>query len=242
MALSYEAEIMVDHLHGSNGVTQKIRQAMYESAKQFVYIGFLLREVKEYGYYKEANFADVYEYAECELSFKRSSVKNFIAIAENFGTRQYEYLGVRREERTMSLQPKYEQFQYSQLVELLGMSEKQRAQAKPDMTVKQLRQIKKSDYTISTDDTGKIEQKVQHHPQDPGQTSGQEIVIRWHDAKLVQPGPGDQTTKLIIVDDGIKRYVTIGYYKYKSLKWFICGREPQIQEKITHWCELPKMP
>lgn len=27
----------VSYLHGSNGVTEKIRKAMYESAKQFVY-------------------------------------------------------------------------------------------------------------------------------------------------------------------------------------------------------------
>ena len=42
------------HLHGSFGVTEKIKQAMYEAAKQFVYIGFLLWEVQTYGYYKEA--------------------------------------------------------------------------------------------------------------------------------------------------------------------------------------------
>ena len=69
-------------------VTEKIKKAMYETAKQFVYIGFLLWEVQEYGYYSEKGYADVYEYAETELGFKRSSTKNFIAINIKFGSRE----------------------------------------------------------------------------------------------------------------------------------------------------------
>lgn len=117
---------------------------MYDAAKQFVYIGFLLKEVRDYGYYEEAGFNNVYQYAEFELGFKKSSTKNFIAIAETFGVNKYNYGGRIHEQQTMSLQPKYEQFNYSQLVELLAMSEAKRDKATPDMTVKQLRELKKS--------------------------------------------------------------------------------------------------
>lgn len=162
-------DLYVNHLHGANGVTEKIKKAMYESAKQFVYIGFLLREVKEYGYYKEGDYADVYAYAEFELGFKRSSTKNFIAIAENFGTNEYTYGGKLHREPTMHLQPKYEKFNYSQLVELLAMSEKQRQAAKPDMTVKQLRELKKAPI-IEQVTMEEVEQKP------AGQTSGQKSL------------------------------------------------------------------
>lgn len=138
-----ENEIIVDHLHGSNGVTEKIRKAMYNAAREFVYIGFLLYEVQEYKYYEEAGFSSVYEYAEFELGFKRTSTKNFIAIAREFGTSKQQYQGRAIETQTMSLQPAYEKFNYSQLVELLAMSSTQREKAKPDMTIKQLRQLKK---------------------------------------------------------------------------------------------------
>lgn len=137
-------DLSVSHLHGYNGVTEKIKRAMYESAKQFVYIGFLLREVKEYKYYEEGSYKNVYEYAEFELGFKISSTKNFIAIAETFGVQEYTYGGKLHKEYKMCLQPKYEKFNYSQLVELLAMSDQQRNKAKPDMTVKQLREIKKA--------------------------------------------------------------------------------------------------
>ena len=69
----------LDHLHGERGVTQKIKKAMFDAAREFVYIGFLLWEVKEYEYHREGGYSNVYEYAEAELGFKRSSTKNFIS-------------------------------------------------------------------------------------------------------------------------------------------------------------------
>lgn len=174
--MSAMKDLSVSHLHGTNGVTEKIRRAMYDAAKQFVYIGFLLWEVQEYKYYEEAGFANVYEYAEYELNFKKSSTKNFIAIAKVFGTQEYTYGGQLHSSQTMNLQPKYEKFNYSQLVELLAMSEPQRAKATPDMTVKQLRQLKKDKtvYCTINEDTGELVRFVQHHPkpETTGQTSG----------------------------------------------------------------------
>lgn len=125
----------VSFLSGPRGVTEKIKQAMYDAAKQFVYIGFLLWEAQQNGYYQEGGYRDIYEYAETELNFKRSSTKNFIAIATEFGSDNSRH--------TMSMQPKYEQFNYSQLCEMLSMSPAQREQAQPSMTVRELREIKK---------------------------------------------------------------------------------------------------
>ena len=136
-------DLYVDHLHGAQGTTEKIKKAMYESAKQFVYIGFLLKEVKEHKYYEEGGYKDVYAYAEQELNFKRTSTKNFIAIAETFGVQEIRCGRIIDQKQTMHLQPKYEKFNYGQLVELLAMKEKQREQATPDMTVRQLRDLKK---------------------------------------------------------------------------------------------------
>lgn len=136
-------ELAIDHLHGYNGLTEKIKQAMYESAKQFVYIGFLLREAKMMKYYEEGGYKDIYEYAAKELNFKRTSTKNFIAIAETFGVQEEQFGRIINQKQTMHLQPKYEKFNYGQLVELLAMKEKDREQATPDMTVRQLRELKR---------------------------------------------------------------------------------------------------
>lgn len=168
--LEVAADLSINHLHGSNGVTEKIKKAMYESAKQFVYVGFLLKEVRDYKYYEEGGYDDVYAYAEFELGFKRSSTKNFIAIAETFGIQEWKYQGITRKSQSMSLQPAYEKFNYSQLVELLAMSPAQRQAAKPEMTVRDLRSMKQKDR----------EEAIRNTPppafmqQTTGQTSGQE--------------------------------------------------------------------
>ena len=115
-------EMTCNHLTGERGVTAKIKEAMQEAAKQFVYIGFLLWEVKEYKYYYELNYETVYEYAENELGFKRSSTKNFIAICETFCRRDQSY----KELPTMFLEDRWSDYQYSQLTEMLAMSPAQR--------------------------------------------------------------------------------------------------------------------
>ena len=102
-------ELTLDYLNGSNGVTRKIKNAMQDAAKQFVYIGFLLWEVQKYEYYRENGHNSVYEYAEAELGFKRSSTKNFIAICEQFCRRAGEY----KELPTMFLDEKWSDFKYS---------------------------------------------------------------------------------------------------------------------------------
>lgn len=136
---------IVKYLDGENGVTNKIKKAMYDVARQFVYIGFLLWEVQQYGYYKEHGFQNVYEYAAYELNLKRTTVKNLIGINEAFGSTNTKKLGNGRLtiQRTMSLQPAYEKFNYSQLTEMLSMSEPQRAKVTPDMSIRKIREIKK---------------------------------------------------------------------------------------------------
>lgn len=180
---------IVKYLDGNNGVTQKIKRAMYDAAKQFVYIGFLLWEVQEYGYYKEHGYQNVYEYAEMELNFKRTSTKNFINVATTFGNYYYDskitsntYLP------TMNLKPEYENFNYSQLTEMLAMSPTQRKKVTPDMTVKQIRQMKQQagedlkadNYTIpevTEANTTLTEEPTKKDKSKHGQTSDQKETV-----------------------------------------------------------------
>lgn len=142
------SDIQINHLTGEMGVTEKIKKAMYEAAKQFVYIGFLLWETKEYEYHKELNYDNVYDYAAAELGFKRTSTKNFIAICENFCERNKEGILGTLSSRfpTMRIKPEYKEFNYSQLTEMLSMSAAGREQVTSDMTVKQIRDIKSIDF------------------------------------------------------------------------------------------------
>lgn len=166
----------ITYLDGPMGVTEKIKKAMYDVARQFVYIGFLLWEVKQYHYYQEKGYNDVYEYAEKELGFKRSSTKNFIAISETFGNKYYNSPFTCSILPTMQLKPTYEQFNYSQLCEMLSMSPAKRAAVTPDMTIKQIREIKKQPEPNQEPELPPDMETIQIPLPDEtsGQTSGQE--------------------------------------------------------------------
>lgn len=126
------------YLDGKMGLTSKIKQAMFNVAKEYVYIGFLLDEANRYEHYKENGYDSIYDYALQELEFKRSSVKNFIAVFHTFALED-------KYGKKMAIKNNFANFKYSQLCEMLSLSEVQRKQITPDMTVKQIRQMKKED-------------------------------------------------------------------------------------------------
>lgn len=126
----------VRYLDGYMGVTEKIKRAMFDVCKSYLYIGFLLDEAQRLEYYREKGYASIYEYAAVELNFKKSSVKNFIAVFNEFAL-------VQSGLKTMSLKCEYEKFGYSQLCEMLSLSDAQRKQVNPTNTVREIRQLKK---------------------------------------------------------------------------------------------------
>ena len=223
-------DLECNHLNGTMGVTQKIKNAMEETAKQFVYIGFLLWEVKEYKYYYENGYESVYAYAEAELGFKRSSTKNFIAICETFCRRSGQF----RETPTMFLADNWNQFKYSQLTEMLSMSAEKRKQATPDMTIKQLRELKREP------EEPKQVPKVEQASDAIGQTSGQSPKTaeskEMHDASWWVPEGKDTGLKLVYKGNNSHRPWDIGHYDSEAEEWY--DQEGYLIN-VTHWIELP---
>lgn len=125
-------EIQVNHLYGEMGLTSKVCDALRKAADEFVYIGFLLNEADLLEYYKEGGYESIYEYCEAEFGFKRSSTNNFIRVYRRFG-------------ECMHLKDRYKSFTYSQLVEMTSLDDKKLILCKPDMTVRELRELKRSE-------------------------------------------------------------------------------------------------
>lgn len=123
-------ELSTNHLDGNFGVTFKIKTALNEVRHAFVYIGFLLDEADRLEYYREKGYESIYEYCEIELGFKKSSTNNFIRIYQHFG-------------EAMGLQSKYQAYSYSQLTEMCSMNDRLLRLCSPEMTVRELREIKR---------------------------------------------------------------------------------------------------
>lgn len=93
-------------------------------------IAFRLAEAKRQGFAEELGYANIYDLSEKEFNFKRSSTAAYIAVADRFMNGN-------------QLLAQYAKFSYSQLVEMLPLSDYDCGRIKPDMTVKQIRAWRK---------------------------------------------------------------------------------------------------
>ena len=122
-----------------DSTTQKIKKTIKDIAHSFYYIGLLLYEVRERKYYLEKGYSDVYEYAEKELMFKKTSTHNFISITERFS------LKTKSGYPTMALDDKYDKYSYTQLSEMLSIKAIDPTQViNPSMSKREIREVKKN--------------------------------------------------------------------------------------------------
>ena len=138
-----------------------------------------------------------------ELGFKRSSTKNFIAINLKFGSQEVRSGWHTIQKRTMSLQPQYERFSYSQLCEMLSMSPAKRETITPDMTIKQIRDIKRQP---EPDLPPEMETIPIPMPKDKatGQTSDQEENLKATTLNNLWVDIPEETIQVLVKAAGIK--------------------------------------
>lgn len=142
-------------------------------------IAFRLHEAKLKGYYALLGYDNIYDLAEVEFGFKRSSTKAYISVSENYMN-------------GMQVHSTWQDFGFSQLVEMLSISPWERRQVKATWTVKEIRTWKKNRQSVKLPD-GRIRMYGDLTPQqkeeydasqltpkpkvDVGQTSGQTETV-----------------------------------------------------------------
>lgn len=141
--------------------TNRIKQCVYNVTSNFIEIGFRLWECEHYHYYQELGFDSVCDYALSELGFKKSSTRNFIRVYERFCNHNVvkhaalgtlNSIGVSNSHSNIqgnyTLLHEYKNFTYSQLTELLSLSDSQIEAISPTPadTVKKLRDKKQGLY------------------------------------------------------------------------------------------------
>lgn len=117
----------------------QINEDLNSVKTSFVKIGLVLRGMRNDLLYDTKK--DFYEYAEEQFGFKRSTAKNMIALCENFCLSEWDN-GSNRIIYREELQESYKDYSYSQLVEMLPLSDSERKKIKPEMTVIQIRDYK----------------------------------------------------------------------------------------------------
>ena len=133
-----------------------IKESVKRVAAEFVYIGFKLYETDKYHEYTCLGYDNISDFAFYELGFKKSTTYNFIRVYKRFACK---LPGVNEYQVTQ----KYQDFSYSQLCEMLSLSDEQIETMKinPSDTVKQIREKKNSSVSDSECDLPEQEPDTQ---------------------------------------------------------------------------------
>ncbi len=138
-----------------------IKDESLKLQKSFVKIGWYLKHIQDNELYLEDGYANINECAEDQFGYSQSTVSRFIGICEKFS----------KDHNSPELDEKYEGFDRSQMMEMLPMSPEQLETVTPDMTVKQIRDLKGSEKE-KTADSKKVDKAEENAV--PGQTSIEE--------------------------------------------------------------------
>lgn len=130
----------------AQSLDNKLFSVFNDVANSYIKIGGYLNEMNESKQYEVLDYSSIYEYAVERFNLSKTTCNNFINLYKKFG-----------EETGMwddyALKEEYEDYSYSQLVELISVNESNLLDYSPKLTIQEIRSIKKldkyKDYLIS---------------------------------------------------------------------------------------------
>lgn len=156
---------------GLEDVRSNIRANIQTAARSFVAVGFYLKRAREDRLYEEAGFSSVWDFAREEFGIGRSTATRYMAVNDRFSVGG----------NSPNLSPEYQTYNQSQLIEMVTMTGEQLEQVTPDMTVRQLREMKQEEETEPEETQIVGQMEITDFPEympDPAEsTSLPEIVV-----------------------------------------------------------------
>lgn len=110
-----------------------IRRDLESMSRKFITIGYYLKLIRDNEMYHQDGFKDIWEFAQDTYGISKSTCSRWMAMNDKFsqgGNSPY-------------LKEEYRDFGKSQLQEMLYLTDEQMEQARPDMTAKEIREIRK---------------------------------------------------------------------------------------------------
>lgn len=112
-----------------------IRNKLQGMTQNFIGIGFYLRQIKESEGFQKDGYESIYEFAEDQYGIKRSTAIRWMQMNEKFSQGGY----------SPFLDSGYKNFGKSQLQEMLYLDSEQLEEVTPEMTVREIREIRTPD-------------------------------------------------------------------------------------------------
>lgn len=111
---------------------KNIRDGLGTAVKSVIAVGYYLKKIRDNHLYESAGYENIWEYASDRFGFSMSTASRYMARNDRFS----------RDGNSPELDARYEGFSKSQLQEMLSLDDEQMEQVTPDMTVKEIRQLR----------------------------------------------------------------------------------------------------
>lgn len=207
-----------------------IKEELVKTRKSFVKIGWYLKHIQEGELYKEDGYQNIYDFAFQKFNLSQPTATRFMKVCEKYSVNH----------DTPELDDKYTDYSVSQLFEMLPMTPEQEEQVTPETTVKEMRQIKKSNQKDSdafcTEDTIPGQTSIEndfpeympdgHNPDESYATSHKAetsyIDVDYQELPKPEPEAAEETengTELPILKNNEQRKEWLANYKAWGL-WY----------------------
>ncbi len=125
----------------AKGSFEYIMNDIKDIRHRYITLGFHLNEFRTFEYYKDFGYITFEEFCEKNIPLDKSAISRCINVWDVFCARDKNRLGPFG--RKIFLDDKWKDYSYSQLCEMISMSDDQRNLVKPNMTIKEIRELKK---------------------------------------------------------------------------------------------------
>lgn len=148
-------------------------------SRSFIAVGFYLKHIRDNGLYQEDGYHDIWEFAADQYGIQRSTASRWMAMNDRFSVGG----------NSPVLLEEYRDFGKSQLQEMLYLPEEKLSEAIPDMTVKEIRELRREEPEV---EEGPEEEPVSIPEEDPVSILGYPLREYPEDSLITVPGCGKQ--------------------------------------------------
>lgn len=124
-----------------------IREKLQNMSRDFIVIGYCLKSIRDDESYKQDGYSSIWEFAEDNYGIKRTTASRWMAMNDKFSEGG----------NTPILAEEFRMFGKSQLQEMLYLEDNQLDQVTPDMTVKEIREVREPEKKLMKPDQNQTE-------------------------------------------------------------------------------------
>ena len=180
---------------------EKIRNEVGKAADSWFNIAYYVYELDYFAYYLN-HFSNIVECCQANFGFKKSTTYNFINIVEKFSnpTPTETYGNRLAHIEYADFMERVKNWSYSQLVAMLSLSDKQREQATPDMSARDIKKLKTDSKRLENSETAPAEIVV---PAEPEPATGESAPAALAPADVVSKSEYDNIVALLDDSDNL---------------------------------------